>query len=187
MTCRTLTLLTALALAPTAHGGITLLSGEVQLIAPPFSVQEDAIQNNQTASLFAEQQNLLLTAPLAIDISSGGVFNETIDLTPNLIPAGTLVNSYLVVADSTGVNRTFIGTIQFDEPILVIVMSQASLQASHAVVGFQGIVAYPVNGSSDASRAESRFGAGKNQFTLNPMAHHLEFASGIDGSTFDVT
>jgi hypothetical protein len=182
MTCRSLALCAVVVLNPAAHAGIQSLLGDIQTASPPpFSVQENAVQNDQYAAVFPEKQGLLLPSPLSVDISSSGVFNEAADLTPFVLPAGTRVNSYFVIADATD-GRSFTGAIAFDEPILGVVIGEATLQASHPVTGLLGIVTYPANGSADANQAPAKFGGYGNAYTVNLFTRTVQFSSNIDYS-----
>jgi hypothetical protein len=96
---------TALIAATGTHGAISSVSGQVQLIAPPPSVQLGALQSDTTMFAFDERQNVTLSAPLPVDISQPGQYgpNSGPDpLTPGTIPAGTTVSSQFVHADPVG-------------------------------------------------------------------------------------
>lgn len=160
--------------AVTASAGIVSLTGEVQQIPAPFSVQENAVESNTSAGLFTERQGLTLTAPVALNISTSGVFNETIDLTPTTIPAGAKVNSYFFHADSNN-KRSFSGEFTFDEPILGIILAQTELQASHLALG-NPAVTYPSTGSSDALRAALELGSSVvDELQLNKTTRVVKF------------
>lgn len=182
MTCRSLALCVFVLLSSIANAGIQSMSGNIQTASPPpFSVQENAVQNDQYVSAFPEKQGLLLQSPLSVDISSSGVFNEAADLTPFVLPAGTRVNSYFVIADATD-GRSFTGAIAFDEPILGVIIGETTLQASHTVAGLLGLVTYPANGSGDAYAAPAKFGGYGNAYTVNLFTRTVQFSSNIDYS-----
>jgi hypothetical protein len=182
MTCRSLALCAVVVLSPAANAGIQSLSGDIQTASPPpFSVQENAVQNDQYAAVFSEKQGLLLPSPLSVDISSSGVFNEAADLTPFTVPAGTRINSYFVIADATD-GRSFTGALAFDEAILGVIIGETTLQASHSVAGLLGLVTYPANGSGDAYAAPAKFGGYGNAYTVNLFNRTVQFVSSIDYS-----
>ena len=83
---------------------------------PPNSVGDD---NFQSPNLFGfdEDQNILLTAPLTVDVGSSP------------IPAGTTVASHYIFFDP-GPTENIIGTVNFDAPILGIITSTDNLAAS---------------------------------------------------------
>src|ERR671930_188291 len=94
--------LSALLFAAGSSATITGTSGQVQLIAAPPSVKFGALQSDTTMYAFDEQQRVVLAAPLDVDITVPGTYDENSDLTPGAIPAGTLVSSHFVHADKVG-------------------------------------------------------------------------------------
>jgi hypothetical protein len=82
---------------------------------PPNSVGND---NFQSPNLFGfdEDQNILLTAPLTVDVGS-------------TIPAGTIVASHYIFFDP-GPTQEVIGTVNFDSDVLAIITSTGTLAAS---------------------------------------------------------
>jgi len=83
---------------------------------PPDSVGNDNFQSPDLYG-FDEDQNILLTAPLMVDVGSSP------------IPAGTVVASHYVFFDP-GPSEQVIGTVNFDAPILGILTSTNSLAAT---------------------------------------------------------
>lgn len=83
---------------------------------PANSVGDD---NFQSPNLFGfdEDQNILLTAPLTVDVGT----------TP--IPAGTVVASHYIFFDP-GPPEEVIGTVNFDSPVLGILTTTSALAAS---------------------------------------------------------
>lgn len=83
---------------------------------PPNSVGND---NFQSPNLFGfnEDQNILLTAPLTVDVGASP------------IPAGTIVASHYVFFDP-GPTQHVIGTVDFDSAVLGILTSTSTLAAS---------------------------------------------------------
>lgn len=83
---------------------------------PPDSVGDD---NFQSPNLFGfdEDQNILLTAPLAVDAGTGP------------IPAGTTVASHYIFFDP-GPSLHVVGTVNFDSPVLGVLSSRGTLAAS---------------------------------------------------------
>lgn len=123
-------------LAVPANAGIVTIS-------PPASVTKGSLTSDTDIFLFAEQSNLVLGSNLSVDISAAGLYAPFIPLSPNVISAGTLVSSFMLHADpaSSGNNPTF-GTVSFAQPILGIIISDAGLDATDAVLGNGGTV-YP--------------------------------------------
>ena len=83
---------------------------------PPDSVGND---NFQSPNLFGfdEDQNILLTSPLTVDVGSSP------------IPAGTTVASHYVFFDP-GPSLRVIGNVNFDSPVLGIITSTSTLADS---------------------------------------------------------
>ena len=73
-------------------------------IAAPPSVMINALESDTTMFAFDEQQKVTLASGLAVDITSPGTYDDSSDLTPATIPAGTVVNSDFVNADKVGDN-----------------------------------------------------------------------------------
>jgi hypothetical protein len=83
---------------------------------PPNSVGNDTFQSPNLFG-FDEDQNILLAAPLTVDVGSSP------------IPAGTLVASHYIFFDP-GPSQQIIGTVDFDADVLAIMTSTATLAAS---------------------------------------------------------
>ena len=83
---------------------------------PPNSVGNDTFQSPNLYE-FDEDQNILLAAPLTVDVGSSP------------IPAGTIVASHYVFFDP-GPSQHSIGTVDFDSNILGIITSTNNLAAS---------------------------------------------------------
>ena len=83
---------------------------------PPNSVGSDTFQSPNLFG-FDEDQNILLAAPLTVDVGSSP------------IPAGTLVASHYIFFDP-GPSQQIIGTVDFDADVLAIMTSTATLAAS---------------------------------------------------------
>ncbi len=106
-------------------GGTALAVGGrfVKLLPPlpnPFGLPDSVGNDNfQSPNLFAfgEDQNILLTAPLVIDVGSGP------------LSAGTIVASHYVFFDP-GPSQHVVGTVEFDAPVLGIITATANLANS---------------------------------------------------------
>ncbi len=103
--------------AQTAGGTFLKLTVPLQnLFGTPDSVGDD---NFQSPDLFGfdEDQNILLTAPLVVDVGSSP------------IPAGTTVASHYIFFDP-GPTEEVIGTVNFDSDVLAIITSTQRLADS---------------------------------------------------------
>lgn len=112
--------------------------GSLVLISPPASVVEGALEDTSTAVVFYERQRVLLASDLSVDATNPGadVNASGVGGDPGLIPAGTLVDSFLVhfdpVGQPTDLNVTvswFLG-FQSTDRILGLIYSDALLDAS---------------------------------------------------------
>ena len=98
---------------------------------------------------FAEQQGVMLTAPLNAGITSPGTWVCCSDLPGGTIAAGTTVNSYLLyaspVTDATGLDyRDFQGSITFSpgEKIVAVLIGYQAIFATDGLLGAPGTI-YP--------------------------------------------
>jgi K319-like protein len=125
-----------LATQDAARATIDAVSGQIELLptAPP-SVLFDALQSDSTMFAFAERQQVVLSAPLAVDFTQPGTYALGTDLQPATIPAGTVVNSQFVSSNEATkpcgtCARQFEGTIHTDSPILGVILLSQTLDAS---------------------------------------------------------
>ncbi len=117
--------LSATILSGTVTGGTAQTAGGtfVKLTVPlsnPFGTPDSVGDDNfQSPNLFGfdEDQNILLTAPLTVDVGA------------NPIPAGTTVASHYIFFDP-GPTQHVIGTVNFDSDVLAIITSTTHLAAS---------------------------------------------------------
>jgi hypothetical protein len=143
-----------------ANATIVGTTGQIVKISPPASVMPDTLESDTQAFAFDEQQGLLLSSGLTVDITTPGTYhvpNGGVPLTPGTIPAGTLVSSHFVHADPVGNpdpvtgTKLYNGTITFDGTIIGIIVYDATLDSSDGVVGAPGTV-YPSTPPADNSR-----------------------------------
>lgn len=127
-----------------ANGGVASLDGPAQSVSlPPISLIRDVLESSNLL-IFTETQGVQLPAPLSVDIGAGGRFdvfsNQALRGVASLLPAGTVVDSYLVHFDTPGRPRrqtSFAGEVSltFAEPILGVVVRGATLQATDGLLG----------------------------------------------------
>ncbi len=113
-------------------------SGDVVLVAAPASVMYRHWESGEELRLFAERTPIL-AAPLHLDISRPGTYDRSA-LTPDTLPTGTRVRSYLLHFDPPGPPTwdgptVLSGAIVFPEPILGLISTRASLDASDQALG----------------------------------------------------
>ncbi len=136
--------------AGAAHAQGVVAKTAVTLVVPgPSNVTEGQHESDTKVTAFMENQSLILTAPLSVDIKSPGTYSTSASLTPGTIPTGTLVNSFYFYSDPvTNTGKVFTGSITFNSDILGLEVSGTSLNNTDALLGLAGTT-YP---SSDPNR-----------------------------------
>ena len=119
-----------------ASANVFKASGSVQQGFSQTNLTEGAVEDDQTALLFTEKDDLTLGAPLPVDAAAPGRFGSDGSLPGGQIAAGTRVSSYLVHIDprDTGVAKCFVVGIQFDSPILGIITRGSTLETTDGVL-----------------------------------------------------
>jgi hypothetical protein len=118
--------------APCALGEIVETTGNLRKVAPPPSVEHGAFESNEWMHVFDELQNFVLTQDVRVDISVPGLYRNEAELTPAIIPRGTLIHSHFMHFDTVGMTEGFYeGSITFSGVrILGIIILDASLDDS---------------------------------------------------------
>lgn len=125
--------------AGVGRAGIVASGGAATLGPAPASVLLDAVESNTAAPVFIESENLTLSVGLPVDVTAAGTVDALGDLTPGVIPAGTLLNSYFLFSDPVGnTASTYEGFVEFDQPILGVIVTRDNLAASDLLVGNPG-------------------------------------------------
>jgi hypothetical protein len=145
-----LAVMLATAFTSVVGAAILSVSGEITKIAPPPSVELSQLESNTTMFAFDERQCVTLLAPLKVNISVPGTYDESDDLAPSVIPAGTRVSSQFVQADrETSIAKIELeGTLTTDAPILGLITANGSLSNSD-FLGAIGTV-YPTGSAGRA-------------------------------------
>jgi len=109
------------------------VTGDATVVSPPPSVETGT---GAKSIVFAEQ-SVVLSSPLAVDISAPGTYNSLASLTPGTIATGTAVSSfYLHSFDGTDFTGTvYSGSITFSTAILGVEALDASLVATNSILG----------------------------------------------------
>jgi hypothetical protein len=137
----------ALGTAGTVGATVDTVGGQMEKIAAPPSVELGVLESDTTMRTFDEQQCVTLADDLTVDINAPGRYDSGGDLPrpKPAIPAGTLVSSHLIHADSvsgTPQNPIILqGRITTDEDILGITIENDTLNDSD-VLGAPGTT-YP--------------------------------------------
>lgn len=126
------------------HAGMIAFVGDaVNGNPPPASVEEGQLESDLTITVFAERKLLPLASDLTVDIIADGTYGTP--LSPGVIPQGTIVNSYLVHADTVANGNPTVllrGGVRFNEEILGLIITDSALDVSDDKLGYSGTI-YP--------------------------------------------
>lgn len=131
-----------------AVASIVSQTGSVTVIPAPSNVGPGALESDSQIVAFAEVQQLALPQALPVNISNPGTSPSAgrANLSPATIPAGTVVNSYLLHFDSiSGTDIAPIGiagSVTFSHDILGLIVHPATLSNTDSVVRLAGLT-YP--------------------------------------------
>ena len=132
MNTRMVVVVVALLVATSARAEIVSTGGNAVQIAPPASVELDALQSNTQIPAFDERQAVTLGNALAVNITAPGIYDESADLTPGTIPAGTVVSSHLIhfdiIFEGAAIGST--GSVTFRDRILGVILNDADVDDS---------------------------------------------------------
>jgi hypothetical protein len=125
--------------------GGTASPGTFMILTPPFSVGNNNQGANTTLFAFNEQPNVLLTAPLSLDL--GGT-----------LAAGTRVASHGIVFDPVA-SRSVVGSVTFDRKVLGIIWLTRELEDTDGLLGLPTITynSPSARGLEAAERATTSF------------------------------
>lgn len=116
----------------------------IELVAAPASLVEGELESSTDIRLIWEQQDLVLTDDLLVNLSQPGSYDRyTFNSTPAVISAGTRVSSYLLHFDPIDFTlATLSGSVTFNSPILGVIVQNPALNASDPILGAPGTT-YP--------------------------------------------
>ncbi len=115
------------------------ISGDIQEITAPSSIVLGEVESNNTIFLLKEQEGLLLTSNLTVDVVSPGTYGTNAN--PNKFPQGTLssgilVDSWFLHSDPINNILSFYnGTVTFDQEIVGIIFNSNRLVNTHDLLG----------------------------------------------------
>ena len=106
----------------------------------PTNLDLGKYESDTDIFVFDEQQNLILSNNLYVDIGQPDTYNDSDDLVGagGTILAGTPVNCYLVHIDPIGVPGsivTYSGSVTFSNKILGVIVETSTLNATDSVLG----------------------------------------------------
>ena len=129
----------ALFLAVPVQAQILSVTGAMTVAPIPNDISTDQFESNTLTYIFAEKQNVLLTADLRVNRALPANFNG-LQVADTVIPAGTLVSSYYIHQDIIGVGSIRLeGSVTFAQPILGLIY-QYGYMASDPILSSAGTV-----------------------------------------------
>jgi hypothetical protein len=166
----------SLLIAQSAESAGGSVSGNVEQIAPPPSVVLGALESNSFVRFFAERTANFLNQDVSADITQPSIVGNLSDLTPGVVSANQLVDSYLLHADAITDEQpsvTFHGSITFDRPILGILVRGPALSATDSNLG-SPLTAY----------IPAEFNRGLELSSMSPVGDSLQLSADFQTITF---
>jgi len=106
------------------------------------AVQFGDLKSDTELFTFQESSSLTLSQSVRVDITSAGTYQCDSSLTPGTIPAGTEVDSYFLHSEPVHQPKVYVGSITFSTPILGVIVLDAGLDRTDALLGAPGTL-YP--------------------------------------------
>ncbi len=155
------------------------LSGDVNMVFAPASVQEGDRTNNRKALLFVEQTNTVLASDLDVEAFIPGVNDGSSAALGRTLAEGRTVTSYFLHADvAEGANtpKLMEGSITFNDKILGVIFGDFS--ASDALVGAPG-TAYETASGHGLDLVDPN----GDMFRISNNRMRLDFSFNVSGIT----
>lgn len=123
-----------------APAGLVDTTGSIQTLTAPPDVSLSAWEHDGKTRLFQERMAATLSQDLNVDIGAPGNYRGALDLAPNTITAGSVVDSWLIHQDKVGGQGHILtsGSVTFDCDIIGVIIMTQSLDASDQMVGAVG-------------------------------------------------
>jgi hypothetical protein len=147
---------------------IISVTGQATLVSPPASVD---LTHTGAIALVFDEESVVLSSPVAVDISAPGTYASLASLTGGTISAGTAVSSFYYHSFGPDISGDeFEGSITFSTPILGVEALAASLVATNGVLGS------PATTYSTSDVLQSfEFGSQIDSVTISPDRLTLSF------------
>jgi prepilin-type processing-associated H-X9-DG protein len=146
----------------------------------PASLKLHKFEADDTVFLFVEQCGMTLPQDIAVDMSpldppSQQLFHKPFcNPSPSTIPAGTVVDVYLVHFDPTSKINAVTAELQFSRPILGVILGRDNLVATDSVLG------NPATGYEKKKRAR-QFECRRERLTLSADMKNVEMYLYVNG------
>ncbi len=121
-------------------------SGTERPLSAPTDLSTGIVESDVAATVVLERRNHLTTSHVTVDVVDVGRVDDAADLSPELIPAGTRVDSILIHFDPVGSAlpaASVTGSIQLDRRILGVIVEDGTHGASLSELGAPGTVYAP--------------------------------------------
>jgi hypothetical protein len=130
--------------ASPVSAAIVTTTGSVVISSAPVSTMLGSWESNSKTRLFSEQVNFTLTSSITVDIAAPGGFGSFDDLSEFVIPAETVIDSYLLHQDAKKKHNNILlrGSVTFDQQIIGVMVSNQTLGDSDEMLGADGTL-YP--------------------------------------------
>jgi hypothetical protein len=152
-----------------AWAGIASTQGDIEVVAPPASVQRQAYESSSEIRVFLESEQTVDSIPVnAVLPGTYHAYSDFVDQT--LVPNGP-IDSYFIHYDVEGQTLAQAsGSITFDEPILAVIGRSLTLQQTDGTLGAPGTL-YPTNRFDRELEYETR--GNYDFFRLDPDGHTI--------------
>jgi hypothetical protein len=162
-----------------AQGAITTGGGATSIIAAPPSTALGSLESNAVAHAFNEVTNFTLPTGLFVNATVPGIYNSVASLTPGVIPAGTIVNSHYLYSDPiAGATSAYEGFVEFDGPVIGIIVLRADLNSSDFLGALGTTYADNEARGLELSQAE--------RFTLTIAGNRINYRFATSTATDDI-
>jgi hypothetical protein len=129
-------------------------------IAPPADSRKGYLESDTRIRAWVEKENLLLTQPIEVDITEPGTvpWQGSGNLSPDIIPAGTIIDSYFFHFDQVGAPDSpalISATITSQHEILGIMIRGSTLNEHDAYLGVPGTIYATGNANRGLERSQN--------------------------------
>ena len=167
--------------ALSARADIVGFGGAVAVRTPPADISLGLWESNTEARLWSER-SVVLTSPLHLDAVNTGTIATEGDAIPGQVTAGNTVASYMLRVDSVGsTEATYSGYVEFDQPVLGVLIFRSTLNGSDDLLGRAGVT-YNTN----AQRGLDFPPQVADPFTVSADRRRIDFAFSIGNWTDDI-
>lgn len=116
---------------------VFLAGGQAVEVGAPASVAPGKLTSSETIKVFKERDKFTLQTPILVDIIGAGKIDRPKDLSFGKVQPGTKVNIYFIHGDAgeDAPATPIVGTVEFAQPILGVMISEAAMSRSDNAIG----------------------------------------------------